>query len=105
MSTYYDREGKPITIAQWSELFQDGNRVAYGEVTFQGHELHVSTVWLGIDHSFGRGALQLFETMIFGDVPFNGDLRRYSTEQQALAGHRQTMEALADGRLPKWVCQ
>ena len=102
---YYDRQGNPITAEQWGKLIGEGNRVARGEVTFRGVRVEVSTVWLGLNHQFGDGPPQIFETMIFGKVPFDQDLVRYSTEQQALDGHRRTMDALADGRLPDWVCE
>jgi len=45
----------------------------------------VSTVFLGMDHSFGGGPL-LFETMIFGGKS-DGYMDRYSTWQEAEAGH------------------
>lgn len=38
-------------------------RVAYTDIT---SSVHVSTVFLVFDHSFGRGAPVLFETMVFG---------------------------------------
>lgn len=48
--------------------------------------VHVSTVFLGIDHSWGNGAPILFETMVFGGV-LDSYQRRYSTYEQAEAGH------------------
>ena len=49
----------------------------------------VSTVWLGLDHQFGDGPPLIFETMVFPSNEDFGDLdsRRYSTEQEAVAGH------------------
>lgn len=56
-------------------------------------EVHVSTVFLGMDHGFG-GMPLLFETMIFG-----GELDqfqdRYPTWDMAVAGHA---EALASAK-------
>lgn len=47
----------------------------------------VSTVFLGLDHSFGKeGGPILFETMIFGGRN-DGWQRRYKTWQQAEQGH------------------
>ena len=46
----------------------------------------VSTVFMGIDHSFGEGPPLLWETMTFPD----GDIcERYSSHQDALEGHER----------------
>lgn len=48
--------------------------------------VRVSTVFLGIDHNHGWGAPRWFETMVF--VAGEGvDLVRYSTWEEAEAGH------------------
>lgn len=54
----------------------------------------MSTVWLGIDHSFGSGPPLIFETMVFSskDDFHDLDCERYSTETQALAGHARMVE-------------
>jgi hypothetical protein len=47
----------------------------------------VSTVFLGLDHSFGDGAGPvLYETMVFGG-PMDGEQERYRTREEALKGH------------------
>lgn len=100
---YYDRERNAITVERWSELLSVDNyhRVAFGQVTYQGKQLAVSTVWLGIDHNFsGRGEPLVWETMVFGDCDFDQELVRYSTEQDALEGHRRIMSDLAAQRRP-----
>jgi hypothetical protein len=58
-------------------------------VAFTGNESqYVSTVFLGLDHNFGReGAPLLFETMVFGGAQ-DGQQERYSTWEEAEAGHR-----------------
>lgn len=55
-----------------------------------GSDVRVSTVFLGIDHSFGHGPPLLFETMVFGG-PLDGEQRRYSTWGEAEAGHAAVM--------------
>jgi hypothetical protein len=51
-------------------------------------KIKVSTVFLGIDHSFGDGPPLLFETMIFGGKYEEDEYQeRYSTWAQAEAGH------------------
>ena len=49
---YYDREGKPMTWQAWGEVFQDMDyrRICWTAIS---DEIHVSTVWLGLDHAFG----------------------------------------------------
>lgn len=45
----------------------------------------VSTVFLGLDHSFDEGRKKLYETMVFGA---NEEMMyRYSTRKAAIQGH------------------
>ena len=46
----------------------------------------VSTIFLGLDHSFGNGPPLLFETRVFGGS-MDGDMRRYITRKEAERGH------------------
>ena len=48
-------------------------------------------MFLGLDHSFGGGAPLLFETMVFGG-PLDGEQERYSTWNEAEAGHKLMVE-------------
>jgi hypothetical protein len=54
-----------------------------------GHD--VSTVWLGINHSYWGGPPLIFETMVFCHFDHECDWLheqcRYSTKEQALRGH------------------
>ena len=47
----------------------------------------VSTVFLSMDHSLGKGSPILFETMIFGGQ-YDDYQWRYSTYEEAEAGHQ-----------------
>lgn len=115
MSDYWimeeDGSIKPATLIEWAQWFEHSKRrVAFDEV--DGYE--ISTVFLGIDHGFGRTAEPLlFETMIFGPpepVELFGRTRemrtdagycyRYATRDQALAGHRG---AVVDVTTGAWV--
>lgn len=87
MSRYYDWDGSPITFDQWPEMFKD-NRLA--KTTVGGY--HVSTVYLGLDHGWGDGPPLIFETMIFGSGALDNDCDRYSTREQALAGHEAAIQ-------------
>ena len=75
----------------WAEWFERASRNR--ERTVQKTELGnsvVSTVFLGLDHSFGddSGIPILYETLVFGGA-LADEMQRYSTKEQALEGHRQ----------------
>jgi hypothetical protein len=55
----------------------------------------VSTVWMGINHRYGPGPPLIFETMVFGG-PLNQDCRRYTTIEQARAGHAEVLAAVRE---------
>lgn len=78
---------------EWATLFEDPD---YKRVKLTvGAGRRVSTIWLGLDHSFGKNATPLiFESMLFREVEGSDDCgsidsQRYSTEEQALAGHEE----------------
>ena len=101
MPDYYDQAGRPMTMEEWGRAMQadpDGRRVGRTEV---GEHL-VSTVWLGLDHSYDLdGPPLIFETMIFHQDRPARDLycRRYGGRTEALEGHEATVEALRSGAL------
>lgn len=71
--------------------FEETKRVAKDTVG----ENEVSTVFLGLDHSWGDGPPVLFETMTFGPI---GEYQwRYTTWDAAVAGHNVVVQALRDG--------
>lgn len=78
----------------WAEWFETAKRhVALDELP---GGVKVSTVFLGLDHSFGfSGAPILFETMIFGGE-HDQYQDRYATREEAIAGHAKAL-ALAKG--------
>lgn len=87
MEMYYDRQGNPISMNEWALKFED---VSYRRIAFDklSNGAEVSTVWLGLNHNFNGGTPLIFETMVF-NLDDNGDYqRRYSTEQEALKGHK-----------------
>lgn len=89
MTGNYDYDGNPISMEQWLLLFADeeAKRVAWTDVA-EGVE--VSTVWLGIDYSFGRGTPLIYETMIFGGK-HDQEQWRHPNRTAALAGHDQAV--------------
>lgn len=97
MNRYYDRQGRPIDYNCYIELMSGDDYRRVGLDEFDGQR--VSTVWLGIDHNFGRGPLSIFETMIF-DGEHNLECRRYPSEGEALRGHREAVNNLRRGHAP-----
>lgn len=93
MNDKYDKKGRLLSLLEWAELMEDMEykRVALTELP-DGKT--VSTVWLGLDHSFSEaGPPIIFETMVFpkGDLG-ELDMERYATLEEAEAGHRLMVE-------------
>jgi hypothetical protein len=99
---YYDRDGKPIrSRATWGAKWKDRKyvRVASNELP---DGKWVSTVWMGLDSSFGRGPPLIFQTSVFrrkGDFD-ELDERKYSTEAEALKGHKRLVKKWSGLRGP-----
>lgn len=85
---YYTRAGVPMTLEEWARAVEREDR-HIGDTTLPNGR-RVSTVWLGLDHNFGQGLPLIFETMVFG--PDELDCQRYSTEDEACAGHQAMIE-------------
>ena len=75
-------------LIQWAESFENDNRIV--AQTSIG-KVKVSTVFLGIDHSFGGDIPLLFETLIFGGS-LNSKMKRYETWEQAELGHKEMVK-------------
>jgi len=79
-----DKTPRLATSIEWAEwmMINAARRVREDTVG----DVYVSTVFVGIDHSFGRGEPLLFETMIF-DGPHDGECNRCSTWEDAEEMH------------------
>lgn len=67
-----------------------------GNDMINGH--YVSTVWLGLDHSYYGGPPQIFETMVFqGDTCGDIYMDRYTTWGEAVAGHKKAIQWVLNG--------
>jgi hypothetical protein len=111
---WYDREGKPLVTAEVGtpeyvvqmkeveKLLSDPNYKVVKQEYTPKKQFYISTIWLGLDHSFGGvGKPVVFETMVFSgrkDKWFvmggrrryhrsDFDQNRYCTEEEALIGH------------------
>ena len=96
---YYGRDGEPITQNEWSRAMRQPRHIGNTRIA----RCWVSTVWLGLDHSWVFGGPPIiFETMIFvprykdrGRVSSPQDWQtRYSTEDQARLGHERVVNRL-----------
>lgn len=112
MSQFYDRQGRPAQLLDWARKLEDREYSTVARHWVRGWM--VSTVWLGLDHSFGSGPPLIFETMIFApkdvtigreDWEAGGDAfgtpvdldqyqERYPTEAAAQAGHDRALAAM-----------
>jgi hypothetical protein len=82
------REIVPVEFLEWAEWFET-NREARQLARDAREGVEVSTVFLGLDHSFSQeGPPIVFESMIFGGE-LDGEMQRYATYDEALAGHRE----------------
>lgn len=87
-----DHSVEPIEgVLNWARAMEETNRrVALTEVA---PGIRVSTVFLGLDHSFFEGPPLLFETMVFNDYDEAG-CYRYTTWAEAEVGHMEVCEDL-----------
>lgn len=87
-----NRNPKAVTVEELAQRSQTtlAKKVAFDTVG----DVDISTVFLGLDHSFGRGETPtLFETMTFSANPgFNEYQWRYATWDEAVRGHNQIVE-------------
>lgn len=107
---YYGRDGKEIDCDTWTRRFEDRSYQKLADDHVNGW--WISTIWLGLDHSFGGSLPQIFETMVFRgsgndlmdalDELVTGESRwhehdsaRYATEEEAIEGHRRMVEKWA----------
>lgn len=82
-----------MTLLEWATTLERRDEMKRVAETTLPNGRWVSTVWLGLDHSFGfrPGRPLIFETMVFGsqDEMSELDCERYSTEADALVGHEK----------------
>ena len=75
-------------LLAWAKWFESADRkVAH---TCKG-KVRISTVFLGLDHSFGHGRPLLFETMVFGGS-LDEEQERCTTWEEAEIMHNQMIE-------------
>ena len=86
MSEHYILDGRKAIRADlmtWAKWFEKADRKVAHDII---GDARISTVFLGLDHSFGYGPKALFETMVFGG-PLDQEQERCTTWEQAEAQH------------------
>lgn len=91
------RNIRPGSLDEWRDQMKDVNarRVGYDEVATPDGIAKVSTVFLGIDHGFGRR--EFFETMVFGGKYHRRTIARYASWPEAERGHKVVANRLKVG--------
>lgn len=92
-----DADGKPVpcdNLYEWARWFEAAGDTRLVQKTIVADGVKVSTVFLGLDHNWGkRGPPLLYETMVFGG-PADGECLRAAKRSRALINHA-TMIATA----------
>ena len=102
---YYilDEHGEPVPVhdvVTWGRWFERAGKLGLRTVSKDRDEgdpanvVEISTVFLGVDHQFGLGPPMLWESLVFGG-PLDGEMRRYSSREAALAGHQDLCRRVA----------
>jgi hypothetical protein len=88
------REHDVVAWGEWFEANRSARRIAHDFVA----NARVSTVFLGLDHSyFPDEKPLLFETMVFcPGCDLDQEMERYSTRAEALVGHRRILERVRE---------
>lgn len=94
---FYDEDGNPVELREWCRR----DRAERFHLITQLGRRRVSTVHLGLDHSWGVGPPLIFETMVFPDCI---TVDRYATKDAAIVGHNRAVEAAMKrkfGKVPR----
>jgi len=85
-------------VKKWEKSWHPVSKRVVAQEMVEG--VYVSTVFLGIDHSFGGDVPLLFETMIFPHEEATnayGEQWRWPTWDAAEAGHKAIVHAILNG--------
>jgi hypothetical protein len=85
---------KEVDLMTWAKWFEQADRCVAKD-TING--VYISTVFLGLDHSFGSGPPLLFETMVFGG-PLDQEQKRYSTWEESEIGHKKMIDRVKEAQ-------
>ena len=91
MGNYIEIDGEVLLVdnlTEWMDLFYASDRNVM-KTELPG--VNISTVFLGINHQWGRGPPILYETMVFGGE-HDEYTERYHTREEAINGHESTVK-------------
>ena len=98
-----DNNHKPVIStavksSEWMENNPKRKTVGYDELTdLNGDDVRISTVFLGLDHSYFLKIPTLWETMIFGGENDQAYQERYGSYEQAIEGHQKAINFINTG--------
>jgi len=93
---YYKLVDKEVVKCQHREVPDFKNRGMFRDTfNIYGEEVRVSTVFLHMDHSFNGGPPLLFETMVFGGLHDNHQVR-YTSWEEAEIGHNEICQMVLE---------
>lgn len=117
---YYIMRGKRIiyteNLLEWGKFFEKSDKRIIASTWLTGR-VHVSTVFLGLDHNFSfTDGPVLFETMVFGkpikEKFFDGReavykeilfQKRYRTMRMAMDGHKSAINFVISKQVPRFL--
>lgn len=86
---------------EWTQANEVSRRVAFDKLTGDaGDQVHISTVFLSIDHNYGIGEPILFESMVFGGLMDQWQWR-YCTWEEAEQGHAEIVRLVRAAEVVK----
>ena len=92
---YILKDIKPIEVDlfTWGKWVEESKERIIKQETLENGK-RISTVFLGLDHSFNSDKILLFETMVFPDEKTFSelDMNRYSTYEEAIKGHQEMVD-------------
>ena len=104
-----DGSVRPVPMMEWARWFEACNDKSYKEGgrriarTEFPDGTYISTVFMGMNHRWGEGAPEWFETMIFGG-PHDSECWRCSTFEEAETDHARAVELAQQPPTPTTPC-
>ena len=99
-------DNEPVAVsvteaAQWMEDNPKRKQIGFDILLDENDKnISVSTVFLGLDHSWNNKGLVLWETMIFGGE-HDQYQERYSSYEDALEGHQRAIDLINQNKEKK----
>lgn len=81
-------ETKEVDLMTYAKWCEGNDKHVADEIV---GDSRISTIFMGIDRSYGYGPPILFETMVFGGA-LDLEMARYYTWDEAEAGHKEMVE-------------